>query len=81
VAPPRPEAFTCLDKTVRERVGAAIDELASDPRPAGALPLTGMRGIWRIRVAKDYRVIYAINDPDQVIRIIEVRHRSEAYDR
>jgi mRNA-degrading endonuclease RelE of RelBE toxin-antitoxin system len=24
--------------------------------------LTGMHGVWRVQVAKDYRIVYTIND-------------------
>ncbi len=35
--------------------------------------------MWRIRVG-DYRVIYEIDDANEIIDIIHVRHRSKAYD-
>jgi mRNA interferase RelE/StbE len=72
------EHFLALDKPVRKRVDEALDKLAGDPRPAGATPLTGMPGVLRIRVG-DYRILYAVEADDQLIRVIEVRHRSKAY--
>jgi mRNA interferase RelE/StbE len=56
------KAFLALDKSVRERVGAAVDKLADDPRPAGVKALKGMPGILRIRIADDYRVLYTVDD-------------------
>jgi mRNA interferase RelE/StbE len=47
------KAFLALDKPVRERIGAAVDKLANDPRPSGAKALKGMQGVLRIRVADD----------------------------
>jgi mRNA interferase RelE/StbE len=46
-----------LDKPVRERVAAAIEALADDPRPAGIKAIVGEPGAFRIRVG-DYRVLY-----------------------
>jgi mRNA-degrading endonuclease RelE of RelBE toxin-antitoxin system len=29
--------------------------------------LTGMHGVWRVRVAKDYRIVYTLDDDRLVI--------------
>lgn len=60
-----------------ERVRDAIGALAQDPRPSGCLKLTG-REAWRIRVG-DYRVIYEIDDHQQVVTILHVGHRRDVY--
>jgi mRNA interferase RelE/StbE len=72
--------YGALNKPDRERVSDAIDGLGSNPRPHGAITLTGMPGVLRVRVGA-YRVLYTIDDGARVIRIIEVRHRREVYDR
>ena len=46
--------------TQRRIVGEAA-ALASNPRPPGAVKLTGAEGLWRIRIG-DYRVVYEICD-------------------
>ena len=56
---------------------AAIQELAKVPRPPGCRKIVGSQNDWRIRTGK-YRIIYEINDRDQTIRIMTVRHRREA---
>jgi mRNA interferase RelE/StbE len=58
---------------------AAILELANVPRPQGCRKLVGSRDRWRIRIG-DYRVIYSIEDGGQLVTVLYVRHRSEAYD-
>jgi mRNA interferase RelE/StbE len=70
--------FLKLDKPARERVGAAIDKLANDPRPAGVKAITGMRGVLRARVGV-YRILYTIDDDTREIWLEDVRHRSKAY--
>ena len=41
--------------------------------------LTGMHGVWRIRVAKDYRIVYTLDDDRLVILILDAGHRREIY--
>jgi mRNA interferase RelE/StbE len=59
------------------RLRDAIRHLASEPRPVGCLKLTG-RGGWRIRVGV-YRVIYDIDDGQQLVTVLNVGHRRDIY--
>jgi mRNA interferase RelE/StbE len=63
-----------------ERVEAAIKDLASDPRPAGCKPLTGLTGVWRIRVG-NYRVCYQIEDDVLLVLVLTVSTRDDVYER
>jgi mRNA interferase RelE/StbE len=67
-----------LSNEMHDRVIAAIQALASNPRPAGCRKLAGGESDWRIRVG-DYRVIYEIADAIRVVRVNRVRHRREVY--
>lgn len=67
-----------LAAEIFQRLIAAIQALADDPRPDGCKKLTGSENDWRIRVG-DYRVLYEIDDKNQIVRILRVRHRREAY--
>ncbi|WP_402464902.1 type II toxin-antitoxin system RelE family toxin [Isoptericola aurantiacus] len=67
-----------LDAKMRQRIGEAIDELATDPRPQGGKKLVG-REAWRIRVGS-YRVLYDIEDDVLVVRVVRVAHRREVYE-
>lgn len=69
-APPRPAHL--------QAIAQVIDALATDPRPAGCLPLTGHRPYLRVR-SGDYRVIYAVDDHARVVTIAAVGHRREIY--
>lgn len=67
--------------TVRRRLQGAIELLAIDPRPPGAVMLRGGdRGRWRVRVG-DYRIVYVIEDAELVVLVLRVAHRREAYRR
>ena len=59
------------------RIVTAIQALATEPRPAGCMKLTG-REAWRIRVG-NYRVIYEIDDVPRIVMIVDVGHRRDIY--
>jgi mRNA interferase RelE/StbE len=58
-------------------VNEAILSLASDPRPYGAIKLSGQEG-YRIRV-RDFRILYRIDDKAKEVIIYRIRHRREVY--
>jgi mRNA interferase RelE/StbE len=66
-----------LPDAAYERVKNAIRRLAEEPRPRGCRKLSGRNG-WRIR-AGDYRVIYEIDDSQQVVTVFHVGHRRDIY--
>jgi mRNA interferase RelE/StbE len=68
------EAVTRRD---RARLIERIRTLSENPRPAGSKKLSG-REAYRIRQG-DYRIVYTADDEDQVVMIILVAHRRDAY--
>lgn len=77
--PEAARAFRRLRGAVRERIESAIDALAADPRPRGAAKLVG-RDDFRIRVG-DYRIVYAVDDEQQLVLVARIAHRREVYRR
>jgi mRNA interferase RelE/StbE len=68
-----------IPKQDLERIGKAVNALAEEPRPIGAIQLE--KDIYRIRVG-NYRVIYKVYDQDNLVLIGRVVRRSEStYDR
>ena len=65
-----------LDRPVRVRVVDAIELLVVDPYRRGVRQLDN--GIFRYRVGH-YRIIYNVDNDTVVVRIVRVRHRSQAY--
>jgi mRNA interferase RelE/StbE len=78
-APKAVRSLGKLDRPIAERIRAAAEALRDDPRPPGARMLTGMHGVWRIRVAKDYRIVYTLDDDQLVILVVDAGHRREIY--
>lgn len=54
-----------------------IDELAKNPRPVGSIKLANDVG-YRIRVGV-YRILYDIDDPQQIVTIYRIGHRRDVY--
>ena len=69
-----------LDAPARRRVQAAIELLATDPRPPGAVQLVGGSAEFRVRTG-DYRIVYDIHEDVLVVLVVAVGHRREAYER
>lgn len=70
--------FRSLEREIKHRVVAAIDELHKNPRPKGVCKLRGHERLYRIRVGA-YRVVYEVDDRARLIRVTRIRHRREAY--
>lgn len=67
-----------LPSRLHDRVIAAIQKLATNPRPSGCRKLTGSENDWRVRVG-DYRVVYEIDDKARELRVNRIRNRREVY--
>ena len=70
--------FRSLPLELKRRIGAVIDRLSQDPRPPGVRKLVGHERLYRIRVGQ-YRVVYEVDDKEQLIRVTRIRHRREVY--
>lgn len=64
-----------LQDNDRQRVEARIAALADNPRPPGAVKLSG-REDYRVRVG-DWRVIYLIDDGQRRVLVSRVKRRNE----
>jgi mRNA interferase RelE/StbE len=67
-----------LDEKRINKLFPKIENLSVNPRPASCRKLTGNKYLWRIRVG-NFRIVYSINDDKNLIDIIAVRDRKEAY--
>jgi mRNA interferase RelE/StbE len=67
-----------LPINIASRILTKIENLADDPRPNGCKKLQGPSQLWRIRIG-EYRVVYKIDDKNQLVDISVIRHRSDAY--
>ena len=60
-----------------DQISEAILALGAEPRPQGAVKLTGLEG-YRIRV-RDMRILYRIDDQAKEVIVYRIKHRREVY--
>ena len=70
-------ALDNLQRSDFQAVVSAIKSLAETPRPRGVEKVKST-GLWRIRQG-DYRIVYAIDDDNQIMTVVRVGHRREIY--
>ncbi len=61
-------------------VQGVIASLATQPRPPGAIKLTGLRDVWRLRIRIDgraWRLIYRVDEKRRLVVITRVARRNE----
>lgn len=76
--PSAAKAFRKIHPNQRTRIKAAIEALATNPRPQDSTQLSGGEGERRIRVG-NYRVVYEIKDDELIVLVLRVGHRREVY--
>jgi mRNA interferase RelE/StbE len=67
-----------LPREVQKRIIERVEELASNPRPAGVKKLASGENLYRVRVG-EYRAVYQIRDRELIVVIVKVGHRREVY--
>ena len=72
--------LTRLSSEIHDRVIAAIQALATNPRAPGCRKLAGSKHDWRIRVG-DYRVLYFADTKAKQISVGVIGHRRDVYRR
>jgi mRNA interferase RelE/StbE len=72
------KALSTLPRRDQQRIRAAIDLLAEEPRPPGCTKLTGEPHTYRVRTG-DYRILYDIFDDRLVVQVIRIGRRRDIY--
>ena len=80
LAPAAARQLRKFDPQVRRRVQAAIELLATEPRPPAATRLVGGAGEWRVRTG-DYRIVYEIEEERLLVLVLSAGRRREIYQR
>ena len=63
---------------LQRRILDKLSSLAKEPRPVGAVKLTGSECTYRIRIG-DYRVIYDVLDRAVLVLVLKIAHRKDVY--
>lgn len=72
--------FARLDASMRRRVAAAIERVATDPDNASGVRRLAGRGELRLRVG-EWRVLLEVDRADRRIDVLRILPRGRAYDR
>lgn len=72
------KSLVSLERRDQQRVRAAIELLAEDPRPPACVAMRGEHSVYRVRVG-DYRIVYEVRDEVLLIQVVRVGHRREVY--
>ncbi|MGH3848845.1 MAG: type II toxin-antitoxin system RelE family toxin, partial [Pseudonocardiaceae bacterium] len=67
-----------LQRREQQRVRAAIDLLADEPRPPGCVAMAGEAHTYRVRVGV-YRIVYEVIDDRLVVQVVRIGHRRDVY--
>lgn len=68
-----------LDKSTQKRVVAAIEGLAAEPRPIGVKKLESEDKLYRIKVGKDHRIVYRLEDNQLLVLVLAIGNRKDVY--
>jgi mRNA interferase RelE/StbE len=65
-------------KKVRRQLVTRIQNLATNPRPAGCEKPAGTGDRYRVRQGA-YRIVYEVRNEKLVVVVVKVRHRRDVY--
>ncbi|MFM8350052.1 MAG: type II toxin-antitoxin system RelE family toxin [Actinomycetales bacterium] len=72
------KSLAALERREQQRIRAAIELLAEEPRPPACIALAGEDSVYRVRVG-DYRIVYEVIDDVLVIHVVRIGHRRQVY--
>ena len=72
------KALDRLEGDIYTRITRKLKELEDNPRPMGVEKLAGSEDLYRVRVG-NWRIVYAIQDPELIVLVVKVAHRREVY--
>lgn len=79
-APKAIRSLRKLDHAAARRIRETTEALRGDPRPSGAVMLSGAHGVLRVRTG-DYRILYMVDDDRLVVLVVDAGHRRDIYQR
>jgi mRNA interferase RelE/StbE len=72
------KSLASLERREQQRIRAALDLLADNPRPPTCVAIQAEDSVYRVRVG-DYRIVYEVLDAVLLIHVVRVGHRREVY--
>jgi mRNA interferase RelE/StbE len=72
--------LAALPRREQQRIRAAVDLLADNPRPPACVALAGEARTYRVRVG-DYRIVYEVLDDRLIVQVVCIGRRRDVYRR
>lgn len=72
------KSLESLSQDLQRQIKLKLDALAQTPRPSSVVKLKGSTNLYRIR-ARDYRIVYRIEDDILLVVVVKIQHRSKVY--
>ena len=70
------KSIAALPRKDQQRIRAAIDLLADNPRPPGCVAMAGETRAYRVRTG-DYRIVYEVFDDRLLVQVVQAGHRRD----
>ena len=83
ISPAAERAIGKLPAPVQVAILEKLEQLSEDPRAANCEKVRELAqyGVFRVRVGKDYRILYQVKDQTAWILVLKVGDRKEIYER
>jgi mRNA interferase RelE/StbE len=62
-------SLVSLERSQQQRIRAALDLLAENPRPPNCVALRGEDSVYRVRIG-DYRIVYEVRDLVLLVHVV-----------
>jgi len=69
-------SLASLERREQQRIRAALDLLADNPRPPNCVAMHGEDSVYRVRVG-GYRIVYEALDAVLLVHVVHIGHRRE----
>lgn len=83
IAPAAEREIRKLPVKIQDAVLGRLERLAEEPRPPDCEKLKGMtpHEVYRVKVGRDYRILFEVRDVSALLLVLKVADRKEVYRR
>lgn len=78
IRPAAQRAIEDLPREYQDLIVNKLDAISENPFAIGTRKIQGVDSGYRVRMG-DYRILYQVNELEEEVKIVTIRHRREAY--
>ena len=70
-----------MDKNTSRKIYDFLKKInnSENPRIKGEVLSHNLKGYWKYKPLKDYRIIFEIQDDNLIVLVVDIEHRSKVY--